>query len=415
MNVDTKASQSCRACGHNKLFTLVNLGMSPFSNSYIKRINLNKSEIFYPLHAVVCEKCFLVQIDEFLKPDRIFSDYVYFSSYSNTWLEHCKSYVSMVISRFNLSTNSNVVEIASNDGYLLQYFIEKKIPCLGVEPAENIADIAIKKGIPTKKAFFGAAFAKELAKKNGNANLILANNVLAHVPDINDFVLGLKLLLSQDGVVTIEFPHLLKLIQENQFDTIYHEHFSYLSLYCVEKIFFNYGLKIFDIDEICTHGGSLRIYATHIDSSLHSISSSVIKIRETEDKAFFNKISGYLGFEAKVNKVKRDLLTFLNKVKQDGKSVVGYGAAAKGNTLLNYCGIRSDYLDYIVDLSPHKQGLYMPGSHLPIYGPEKIAITKPDYVLILPWNISSEIISQNSHIQSWGGKFVVAIPELKIL
>jgi hypothetical protein len=321
----------------------------------------------------------------------------------------------MVIDRFNLTANSRVVEIASNDGYLLQYFIKKKIPCLGVEPAENVADIAIKKGIPTEKAFFGAAFAKELAKKNGNANLILANNVLAHVPDINDFVLGLKLLLSEDGVITIEFPHLLKLIQENQFDTIYHEHFSYLSLYCVEKIFSNYGLKIFDIDEISTHGGSLRIYVTHVDSIFHPISSSVSKIRDSEDKALFNKISGYLGFEAKVNKVKRDLLTFLNKVKQDGKSVVGYGAAAKGNTLLNYCGIRSDYLDYIVDLSPHKQGLYMPGSHLPIYGPEKIAITKPDYVLILPWNISSEIISQNTHIQSWGGKFVVAIPELKIL
>ena len=238
MNVDSKVSQSCRSCGCKKLFTLVNLGMSPFSNSYIMPINLNKSECFYPLHAVVCEECFLVQIDEFLKPDRIFSDYVYFSSYSNTWLDHCKSYVDMVIDRFNLTTNSRVVEIASNDGYLLQYFIKKKIPCLGVEPAENVANIAIKKGIPTEKAFFGAAFAKELAKKNGTTNLILANNVLAHVPDINDFVLGLKLLLSEDGVITIEFPHLLKLVQENQFDTIYHEHFSYLSLYFVEKIFF---------------------------------------------------------------------------------------------------------------------------------------------------------------------------------
>lgn len=415
MEFDAKISHSCRSCGNKNLSTLVNLGMSPLSNAYVKPSDLNKLENFYPLHAVVCDDCFLVQIDEFVAPDCIFSDYAYFSSYSDSWLEHCKSYVSMMIGRFNLSQNSSVVEIASNDGYLLQYFIEKGIPCLGIEPADNVAEIAIKKGVPTEKKFFGARFAEDLSRRKGKSDLILANNVLAHVPDINDFVSGIKLLLSEDGVVTVEFPHLLKMIQENQFDTIYHEHFSYLSLFSVEKIFERHGLKIFDVEEVVTHGGSLRIYATHIDSVLHKISSTVSEIRQSEKNASFDRASGYLGFGGCVNKVKRDLLNFLNKAKLDGKSIVGYGAAAKGNTLLNYCGIRSDYLDYVVDKSPHKQGLYLPGTRLPIFSPEKIALTKPDYLLILPWNISTEIMSQNSYIQSWGGKFVVAIPELKVV
>ena len=415
MELDAKISHSCRFCGNKNLFTLVNLGMSPLSNAYVKPHNLNQVENFYPLHAVVCDNCFLVQIDEFVAPNHIFSDYAYFSSYSDSWLEHCKSYVSMMIERFNLSANSSVVEIASNDGYLLQYFIEKGIPCLGIEPADNVAEIAIKKGVPTEKKFFGAHFADDLSRRKGKSDLILANNVLAHVPDINDFVVGIKLLLSDNGIVTIEFPHLLKMIQENQFDTIYHEHFSYLSLFSVEKIFERHGLKIFDVEEVVTHGGSLRIYATHIDSVVHKRSSTVSEIREREKNACFDRVSGYLGFEGCVNKVKRDLLNFLNKAKLDGKSIVGYGAAAKGNTLLNYCGIRSDYLDYVVDKSPHKQGLYLPGTRLPIFSPEKIAVTKPDYLLILPWNISAEIMTQNSYIQSWGGKFVVAVPELKVV
>jgi len=415
MELNAKITHSCRACGHKTLFTLVDLGMSPLSNSYVKADNLNKVESFYPLHAVVCTSCFLVQLDEFVTPSNIFSDYAYFSSYSDSWLEHCKSYANMMIERFNLSINSSVVEIASNDGYLLQYFVQRRIPCLGIEPANNIADIAIKKGVPTEKKFFSTQFAKELSKKIGKPNLILANNVLAHVPDINDFVLGIKLLLSDDGVVTIEFPHLLKMIQENQFDTIYHEHFSYLSLLSIEKIFDRHGLKIFDLDEVVTHGGSLRIYATHIDSIAHKISNTVSAIKEREKNACFDRVSGYLGFEVCVNKVKRDLLNFLNKAKEDGKSIVGYGAAAKGNTLLNYCGIRSDYLDYVVDKNPYKQGLYLPGTHLPILGLEQIAITKPDYLLILPWNISAEVMSQNSNIQLWGGKFVVAIPELRVV
>lgn len=415
MKSDIKGTPACRSCGNSKFFTLVNLGMSPPSNSYIKQSNLNKEEIFFPLHAVVCESCFLVQLDEFVTPDSIFTEYAYFSSFSKSWLEHCKSYVTNMIERFHLSANSSVVEIASNDGYLLQYFIEKEIPCLGIEPATNVANIAVKNGVPTINKFFSSIFANEHSDEHGKSDLIIANNVLAHVPDINDFVLGLKLLLSKDGVITLEFPHLLRMIEGCQFDTIYHEHFSYLSLFSVEKIFKRHGLIIFDVDEISTHGGSLRVYATHIDSKIHCVSNSVMKIREMEARAHFDKISGYLEFENRVHKVKRDLLNFLNKAKEEGKSIVGYGAAAKGNTLLNYCGIRDDYLDYVVDSSPHKQGLFLPGTHIPIFDPSKIQETRPDYILILPWNISQEIVSQNCSIESWGGKFLVAVPQLNIL
>jgi SAM-dependent methyltransferase len=408
-------SHSCRSCGHTKLFNFIDLGMSPLSNSYIKPADLNKVEYFYPLHAVVCEHCLLVQIDEFVAPHNIFTDYAYFSSYSNSWLDHCKSYVNMMIERFELDANSSVIEIASNDGYLLQYFIARGIPCLGIEPAQNVADIAIQKGVPTETEFFGEAYANNLNERRSKPNLIIGNNVLAHVPNINDFVSGLKKLLAEDGVITLEFPHLLQLIDKVQFDTIYHEHFSYLSLFSVEKILKKYGLKVFDVEEIATHGGSIRIYVSHIEASSHKLHDSVVLLREKENLALLGEAKGYVGFSNKANKIKRDLLSFLNTSKAQGKSIIGYGAAAKGNTLLNYCGIRSDYLDYVVDLSPHKQGLYLPGTHIPIYPPNEILRTKPDFVLILPWNISSEVIEQNASIRDWGGKFIVAIPELNIL
>jgi 2-polyprenyl-3-methyl-5-hydroxy-6-metoxy-1,4-benzoquinol methylase len=390
--------------------------MSPLSNGFLKSEQLNKAEKFYPLHAYVCEKCLLVQLEEFESPDHIFAnDYAYFSSYSESWLNHAKQYTDLMISRFQFNQSSRVIEIASNDGYLLQFFQAQSIPVLGIEPATNVAQVAIEKGVDTLVKFFGVETAQELVGQGKKADLLLGNNVLAHVPNINDFVAGMKIVLKPEGIITMEFPHLLRLIEQSQFDTIYHEHFSYLSFVTVEKIFAHHGLTLFDVEELPTHGGSLRIYAKHSENNKIKIDQRVEALKEVERQKGLGNLETYLNFSRKVQETKRKLLSFLIQVKIDGKTVVGYGAAAKGNTLLNYCGIRTDFIDYTCDRSPHKQGKFLPGTHIPIYSPDKIAETKPDYVLILPWNLKEEITQQLSNVREWGGKFVVPIPEVEIL
>ena len=408
-------SSRCRFCESPLQHTFVDLGMSPMANSYLKAEQLQKMEPFYPLHTYVCGKCFLVQLPEFESPENIFSDYAYFSSYSDSWLKHAKDYTGMMTGRFGLGGGSRVVEIASNDGYLLQYFKEKGIPVLGIEPAANVAEAAIAKQIPTIVKFFGAKTAGELAAEGGHADLIVGNNVLAHVPDLNDFVSGLNILLKPQGIVTMEFPHLMRLMDENQFDTIYHEHFSYFSFNAVNKVFTSHGLKIFDVDELPTHGGSLRIYAAHAENASRPIEKRARELLQREEGRGVNTIESYSTFGEKVKETKRAILDFMIREKRSGKSFAGYGAPAKGNTLLNYCGIRSDFIDYTVDRSPHKQGHSLPGVHIPIYGPDKIIETKPDYLVILPWNLKNEIIGQMSHIRDWGGKFVVLIPEVQVI
>ena len=404
----------CRFCSNLLKHTFVDLGMSPLSNAYLKLDTINKAEKFYPLHAYVCDNCFLVQLEEFETPDHIFSDYAYFSSYSETWLRHAGNYTELMLKRFSLNANSQVIEIASNDGYLLQYFQKQNIPVLGIEPAANVAKVAEDKGIPSLVKFFGISTAKELVNQGIQADLLLGNNVLAHVPDLNDFVAGMKIVLKPDGILTMEFPHVLQLILQNQFDTIYHEHFSYFSFLTVEKVFATHGLTLFDVEELPTHGGSLRIYGQHNDGK-KPISDRISKLKTQEIEAGLEQRSTYLGFGEQVKATKRHLLSFLIDIKNQGKSVVGYGAPAKGNTLLNYCGIRTDLLDYTVDRSPYKQGLFLPGTHIPIYHPDKIIETKPDYLLILPWNIKDEIIEQMSHIREWGGQFVVPIPQVEVI
>ena len=404
----------CRFCNHLLKQTFVDLGMSPLSNSYLKLEQINHAEKFYPLHTYVCENCFLVQLEEFETPDQIFSDYAYFSSYSDTWLSHAQNYTELMIQRFGFNSNSQIIEIASNDGYLLQYFHQKGIPVLGIEPAANVAKVAEEKGIPSLVKFFGVQTAKELVAVGKQADLLLGNNVLAHVPDLNDFVAGMKIVLKLQGVLTMEFPHVLQLIQHNQFDTIYHEHFSYFSFLTVEKVFAHHGLTLFDVEELSTHGGSLRIYGRHSDKD-GEISDRVTKLKAKEIQAGLNQMETYLGFSEKVKSIKRDLLSFLIDAKKQGKSIVGYGAPAKGNTLLNYCGIRTDLIDYVVDRSPHKQGLFLPGTHIPISHPDKVKETKPDYLLILPWNIKNEIMEQMAHIREWGGQFVVPIPQVEVI
>lgn len=389
--------------------------MSPPSNAYVRPENANRMELFYPLHAYVCSECFLVQLEQFQSPDEIFSDYAYFSSYSESWLAHCKAYTEAMIRRFGFDARSQVIEIASNDGYLLQYFKASGIPVLGIEPAANVAKVAEEKGIPSIVKFFGTQTAHEIVDKVGRADLLLGNNVLAHVPMLNDFVAGMKILLKPDGVVTMEFPHLLRLMAENQFDTIYHEHFSYLSHLSISRVFERHGLAIFDVDEIPTHGGSLRIYARHADDSSKPVSAKVVVLAAAERSAGLTTLVAYSEFAEQVRATKRNLLEFLIDQKRRGKSIVGYGAAAKGNTLLNYCGVRSDFLDYVVDRNPHKQGNLLPGTHIPIMAPERIAQTRPDFVLILPWNIKDEVVQQMSHIRSWGGRFVVPIPNVEVL
>jgi len=405
---------ACRSCGTSLERTFIDLGMSPLANSYIKPEQLNRMEPFYPLHVYVCEKCLLVQLVQFSTPDDIFSDYAYFSSFSDSWLAHAKSYVDMIVDRFSLDQHSRVVEIASNDGYLLQNFVVRGIPALGVEPAVNVAEAAKSKGINTKVAFFGEKTALDLAAEGWAADLIIGNNVLAHVPDLNDFVKGLKVLLRSGGLITMEFPHLLQLMQQNQFDTIYHEHFSYFSFLAVERVFARHGMKLFDVEELPTHGGSLRIYACHDDDISKSIEARTKELKSGEESAGLGQLNHYLSFGQQVKATKRKLLSFLITAKQEGKHVVSYGAPAKGNTLLNYCGVRTDFIDYTVDRSPHKQGHFLPGVHIPIYEPDRVRCTRPDYLLILPWNIRDEVMQQMSYIREWGGKFVVPIPEVQV-
>ena len=404
----------CRHCGAQLRHTFVDLGMSPLCESYVKADGLNAMEPFYPLHVYVCEKCFLVQLEEFVSPQEIFTEYAYFSSYSDTFVEHARRYTEEMISRFQLTRQSFVVELASNDGYLLQHFVARGIPVLGIEPAGNIAKVAQQKGIPTLQRFFGEAMALELAREGKHADIIIGNNVLAQVPDVNDFVRGIGLLLKPHGIATIEFPHLQRLMERNEFDTIYHEHFSYFSFIAAEKIFASQGLTLFDVEEIPTHGGSLRIYASQKDDPEHPVSDSVTELRSREINAGFTRMEHYATFAVKVRNTKWKLLEFLIAEKRKGKSIAGYGAPGKGNTLLNYCGIRSDFLDYTVDRNPYKQGKFLPGTHIPIYPPERIAETKPDYVLILPWNFKDEIIQQLSFVREWGCRFIVPIPEVRV-
>jgi len=405
----------CRFCSSPLTHTFVDLGMSPLSNAFLDDSQLHRMEPFYPLHAFVCANCFLVQLEEHETPQNIFSDYAYFSSYSSSWLEHCRQYVDQMVERFGLGKQHQVIEIASNDGYLLQYFLKQDIPVLGIEPAENVARVACDAGIPTLIKFFGVVIARELVDQEIKADLLLGNNVLAHVPDLNDFVAGMKIVLKPDGIITMEFPHLLQLIKQNQFDTIYHEHYSYLSLMTVSTIFEHHGLSIFDVQELTTHGGSLRVYACHKENMNFVPTDRFATLLKSELEAGFDDLNAYINFAKRVNKTKQALLQFLIKVKNEGKSVVGYGAAAKGNTLLNYCGIRQDFLDYVVDRSPHKQGKYLPGTHIPICEPQKVSETRPDYLLILPWNLRDEVMEQMSHIRAWGGKFVVPIPQVEVL
>jgi SAM-dependent methyltransferase len=404
----------CRFCGATLRHTLVDLGMSPLCESYVSPEKTNQMEPFYPLHVYVCEKCFLAQLEQYVSPEEIFGEYAYFSSYSDSWLEHSKRYTDMIVGRLGLGGGSTVMELASNDGYLLQYFVQQGIRAIGVEPAANVAAVAEKKGVPTVVKFFGRASAKELAAQYGRVDLLIGNNVLAQVPDVNDFVGGMKAVLKPSGVITMEFPHLMRLMSENQFDTIYHEHFSYFSFIATEKIFARHGFKLFDVEELPTHGGSLRIYGRHDEDDAKPIGARVVEMRQRELRAGLDKIETYSKFGEQVKETKRKLLEFLIDARRQGKSIAGYGAPGKGNTLLNYCGIRTDFIDYTVDRNPYKQGKFLPGTHIPILHPDKIRETKPDYLFILPWNFKEEIMAQMSGIREWGGKFVVPIPEVTV-
>ena len=407
-------SSYCRFCEERLEHTFVDLGMSPLANSYLSADQQHGMEPFYPLHVYICGKCLLVQLEEFEKASDIFSEYAYFSSYSDSWLQHAKQYVEMALDRFCLGPQSQVMEIASNDGYLLQYFQKKGIPCLGIEPAANIAKVASEKGIPTLVTFFNSNTARELVEQGQQADLLVGNNVLAHVPDLNDFVAGIKIILKLSGIVTMEFPYVLRLIEEKQFDTIYHEHFSYFSFRTVERIFAQHGLTLFDVEEVSTHGGSLRIFGRHSEALSLPISPRVSDLKRKEEDEGYGDLRKYLSFAQEVQETKHRLLEFLISMKRQGKQVVGYGAPAKGNTLLNFCGVGRDFLDYTVDLSPQKQGCLLPGTHIPIFHPDKIKETKPEYVLILPWNIKEEVMTQMAHIREWGGQFVTPIPEVKV-
>jgi 2-polyprenyl-3-methyl-5-hydroxy-6-metoxy-1,4-benzoquinol methylase len=415
-DISTSAGQSnCRFCQARLATTFIDLGMSPLCESYIAPEKRNEMEPFYPLHAYVCEKCFLVQLEKFVSPSAIFSDYAYLSSYSDSWVDHSKRYVKMITERLELGRDSLVMEIASNDGYLLQHFVAAQIPVLGIEPAANIAPIAEAKGIRTLVEFFGRETAERIRQTAGQPDLLLGNNVLAHVPDINDFVAGMKVLLKPGGVITMEFPHLLQLITQNQFDTIYHEHFSYLAFFVVERIFQHHGLRLFDVEEMPTHGGSLRIYACHAEDGSHPTLPSVARLRELEMSQRMDDLAIYRGFEERVKETKRAILDFLIAARRQGKRIVGYGAPGKGNTLLNYCGIRTDFLDFTVDRSPLKQGKYTPGTRIPILSPDAIEQARPDYIFILPWNLKDEIMLGMAHARSWGARFVVPIPALRVL
>lgn len=406
---------NCRHCNSALNIPFADLGTSPPSNSYLKSTQLQEPELFYPLRVKVCETCWLAQTEDFAKREEFFSpDYAYFSSFSKTWLLHAEDYVNKMVSRFELGKQSLVVEIASNDGYLLQYVHGKGIPCLGIEPTRSTAVVSAQKGIPTLCEFFGADFARDLVKENKKADLIAANNVLAHVPDMNDFLTGFAILLKDNGVTTFEFPHLLQLVNKTQFDTIYHEHYSYLSLISIQNIFKTNGLEVFDVEEIGTHGGSLRVYAQKKSTGVHKVSERVNTLFQKEIAAGMDQKKFYQGFQEKINISKDRMLDFLIESKRKNNKVVGYGAAAKGNTFLNYAGIRSDLISFVVDKNPHKQNKYLPGSRIPIYDETYIKQTRPEFVVIFPWNLKSEISEQLSYIREWGGRFVVAIPEMEI-
>ena len=405
---------NCRFCG-GSLGEFVDLGMSPLCESYRTKDQLNTMEPFYPLAAHVCRDCFLVQLQEYVAPKEIFSEYAYFSAYSDSWLDHARRYAEAMTKRLGLGSASQVIELGSNDGYLLQFFVAKGIPVLGIDPAANVAGAAEKRQVPTLVKFFGAETARELAKTGTRADLVIGNNVLAQVSDLNSFVEGIPIILREGGVCTIEFPHLLKTIEGNQFDQIYHEHYSYFSALTSERIFAAHGMRMFDVDELPTHGGSLRIYVCHADHKNHPVEASVSELLRREREAGLHRLETYADFANRVRTTKRKLLSFLIEAKNCGKAIAGYGAPGKGNTLLNYCGIRADFLDYTVDRNPYKHGKYLPGTHIPIFPPEKIFETKPDYVLILPWNLKDEIMGQLAQIRSWGAKFVVPIPEVSII
>jgi SAM-dependent methyltransferase len=408
-----RLARRCRFCGAALEHVFLDLGMSPLCESFLSEDQLDAMEPFYPLKAYVCQSCLLVQLSEYVSPEAIFSEYAYFSSYSDSWLRHAKNYCGQMIERFGLGPGSQVVEVASNDGYLLQYFAERGLGVLGIEPAANVARVAIAKGIPTRIEFLGRETARRMAAEGVSADLLTANNVLAHVPDLNGFVAGLATLLRPGGVLTVEFPHLSRLVAENQFDTIYHEHFCYLSLLVVGKVFAAQGLKVFDVEELRSHGGSLRVYACH-QSDPRSITDRALDIAAAETAAGYDRLDTYLHFATRVEETKRKLLEFLIRSRREGKQVVGYGAPGKGNTLLNYCGVHTDFVSYTVDRNPYKHGKFLPGTHIPIYSPERIAVTRPDYILILPWNLKEEIIAQLTYARRWGARFVVLMPELSI-
>ncbi len=404
----------CLFCDGELSHVFLDLGMSPLCESFLPEDDLNKMEPFYPLVVYVCPQCWLVQLEKYVSPTEIFTEYAYFSSYSDSWVEHGRRYTDMIALRLALNADSHVVEIASNDGYLLQHFVKKGVPVLGIEPAANVAKAAEEKRVPTLVEFFGRECATRLVERGKAADLIIGNNVLAQVHDVNDFVGGIKILLKPEGVVTIEFPHLLRLLTENQFDTIYHEHFSYFSFLSATSIFQAHGLRLFDVDELPTHGGSLRVYACHDEDRTHPTTEHTRQLLAREEEEGFRDLSRYAAFQEQVDATKRGLLDFLIQAKREGKSIAGYGAPGKGNTLLNYCGIRTDFIEYTVDRNPYKHGRFLPGTHIPIFAPERIAETRPDYLFILPWNLKDEIIQQNAFIREWGGQFVVPIPEVRV-
>lgn len=405
----------CRFCGTQLKHLLVDLGMSPLCESFVAAEAFNAMEPFYPLRVFVCHECYLAQLDEYVPEEDIFTEYAYFSSFADSWIEHAKRYCETMTERFGLNASSNVVEVASNDGYLLQHFVAMGIPCFGIEPAANVAKVAIEKGVPTEVEFFGTESARKFADAGRKADLILGKNVLAQVPDLNDFVAGLKMMMNPGGIVTIEFPHLLRLLEENQFDTIYHEHYCYFSLLSAERIFAHHGITLFDVEEVPTHGGSLRIIGRHAEDSSRPVTDRLNALRDTEIKAGLDSLSAYDAFAENVRETKRKILEFLIDAGRSGKSVAGYGAPGKGNTLLNYCGIKTDMMEYTCDRNPYKQGRYLPGSRIPIFPPEQLAATKPDYVVIMPWNFRDEIVKQLHYVADWGAKLVVFIPEVEII
>jgi SAM-dependent methyltransferase len=406
---------ACRFCGTPLRHTFVDLGMSPLCESYVPAERVNAMEPFYPLHAKVCERCLLVQLEEFVSGEDIFSDYAYFSSYSDSWVEHARRYVEMAIERFGLGADSMVMEVASNDGYLLRHVVDRGIPALGIEPAANVAEVARDRGVETLVRFFGRETARELVSAGRRADLIVANNVMAHVPDLNDFVAGFELLLADDGVVTIEVAYLLRLVEDNQFDTIYHEHFQYFTCLTAQRVLAHHGLELFDVQELKSHGGSLRLFAQRESTGTRPVEQRVHDLLGREHALGFDTLEAHLAFTAQVEKTKWSLLDSLITKRREGKRIAGYGAPGKGNTLLNYCGIRTDLLDYTVDRNPHKQGMFLPGTHIPILHPEVLQQDHPDYILILPWNLTAEIVAQLEYAREWGAKFIVPIPQAEVL